>query len=123
MKNIDMQLSEKVAEKASEQITELKHSLDNDKDAHISLLSDVVSDIKGQMKFMRHISICLFLIVFILIIGIIALGIYNQRTLKNLAKKNLDKFVDFIECTDFTTQSEIITDNDSENSGSITIGK
>ena len=50
MDNIDIQISKKVAEESSKQLNQLKKEIEQDKSAHISLLEDILSDVKEQRK-------------------------------------------------------------------------
>jgi hypothetical protein len=45
MNNIDIEISEKVAEEAGKQMNQLKKEIDSDKNAHISLLEDILADV------------------------------------------------------------------------------
>jgi hypothetical protein len=97
--------------------------LTENKDVYIAVLKDVLNDLKKERTFLKKIVAFLCILVFVLFAGIFSLSIYNQNLLKELSEKNQDKVFNFMENTDFSTVSEIITDNCSENSGSITIGR
>lgn len=123
MKNLDIEISEKVAEEASKQMQQLKKEIDLDKNAHISLLEDILSDVKEQRKFLKSIVISLFILLFIVISGSFGLSLVNQKLLKDCTIENTEKIFDFISTTDFNSSVEMITDNNSENNGSLSISK
>ena len=100
MKDVDVPLSEEVAKQASKEINELKRNLDSNKDAHISLLNDVLGDMRDQRKFLKTISIFLCVLCFILVVGISILGVWNQIILKRIAENNVNTFVDFVSSLD-----------------------
>ena len=123
MKNIDIEISEKVAEEAGKQILQLKKEIEQDKNAHISLLEDILSDIKEQRKILKSICISLFIILFMVIIGSFGLSLYNQKILKDCTVENTEKIFEFISTTDFNSSVEMITDNNSERNGDLSITK
>lgn len=123
MDNIDIEISEKVAEEAGKQMQQLKREIEQDKNAHISLLEDVLSDVKEQRKFLKSISISLFILLFIVIAGSFGLSLYNQKILKDCTVENTEKIFGFISTTEFDSSVEMQTDNDSTNYGSITVQK
>lgn len=114
MNNVDVEISKKVAEEASRQMTDLKKQIESDKNAHISLLEDILSDVKEQRKFLRFISISLFVTLFVVIIGSFGLSLYNQKLLKDCTIDNTEKIFDFISNTEFTSSVEMKTDNNSK---------
>lgn len=121
--SLDIEISEKVAQEASRQMQQLKKEIEQDKNAHISLLEDVLSDVKEQRKFLKSISISLFILLFIVIAGSFGLSLYNQRILKDCTVENTEKIFEFISTTEFDSSIEMQTDNDSTNYGSITVQK
>ena len=121
--SLDIEISEKIAEEASRQMQQLKKEIEQDKNAHISLLEDVLSDVKEQRKFLKSISISLFILLFIVIAGSFGLSLYNQKILKDCTVENTEKIFDFISNTEFDSSVEMQTDNDSTNYGSITVQK
>ena len=123
MNNIDIEISEKVAEEAGKQMQQLKREIESNKTAHISLLEDILSDVKEQRKFLKSISVSLFVLLFIVIAGSFGLSIYNQKLLKDCTVQNTEKMLDFISTTDFNSNVEMITDNNSENNGDLSITK
>lgn len=123
MDDIDIEISEKVAEEAGKQINLLRKEIEQDKNAHISLLEDILSDIKEQRKFLKSIAISLFILLFMVIVGSFGLSLYNQKLLKECSIENAEKIFDFISTTDFNSNVEMITDNNSENNGNLSITK
>ena len=114
MNNVDIEISKKIAEEASRQMTDLKKQIESDKNAHISLLEDILSDVKEQRKFLKFISISLFVTLFVVIIGSFGLSLYNQKLLKDCTIDNTEKIFDFISNTEFTSSVEMKTDNNSK---------
>ena len=123
MNDIDIKISEKVAEEAGKQMNLLKKEIESDKNAHISLLEDILSDVKEQRKFLKFISISLFILLLVVIIGSFGLSLVNQKFLKDCTVQNTEKMLDFISTTDFNSNVEMITDNNSENNGNLSITK
>ena len=117
MNDIDIKISEKVAEEAGKQMNLLKKEIESDKNAHISLLEDILSDVKEQRKFLKSISIALFILLFIVITGSFGLSLINQKFLKDCNIKTTEKIFDFISNTDFNSSVEMSTDNNSTASG------
>ena len=123
MNNLDIEISEKVAEEAGKQMQQLKREIESNKTAHISLLEDILSDVKEQRKFLKFISISLFILLLVVIIGSFGLSLVNQKFLKDCTVQNTKKMLDFISNTDFNSNIEMITDNNSENNGNLSITK
>lgn len=123
MNSIDIEISEKVAEEAGKQMQQLKREIESNKTAHISLLEDILSDVKEQRKFLKFISISLFILLLVVIIGSFGLSLVNQKFLKDCTVQNTEKMLDFISTTDFNSNVEMITDNNSENNGNLSITK
>ena len=123
MDNIDIEISEKVAEEAGKQMQQLKREIESNKTAHISLLDDILSAVKEQRKFLKFISISLFILPLVVIIGSFGLSLVNQKFLKDCTVQNTEKMLDFISTTDFNSNVEMITDNNSENNGNLSITK
>lgn len=123
MNNIDIEISEKVAEEAGKQMQQLKREIESNKTAHISLLEDILSDVKEQRKFLKFISISLFILLLVVIIGSFGLSLVNQKFLKDCTVQNTEKMLDFISTTDFNSNVEMITDDNSKNNGNLSITK
>lgn len=112
-KELDIEISRKVAEEAGRQMNDLKKEMEADKNAHISLLEDVLSDVKEQRHFLKSISISLFILLFIVIACSFGLSLYNQKLLADASTKNAEQIFDFISTTDFNSSVEMTTDDDS----------
>lgn len=123
MNSIDIEISEKVAEEAGKQMQQLKREIESNKTAHISLLEDILSDVKEQRKFLKLISISLFILLLVVIIGSFGLSLVNQKFLKDCTVQNTEKMLDFISTTDFNSNVEMITDDNSKNNGNLSITK
>lgn len=123
MKNLDIEISEKVAEEAGKQMNQLKKEIEGNKNAHISLLEDILSDVKEQRKFLKSISVSLFILLFIVVAGSFMLGMFNQKLLKDCTIQNTEKIFEFISNTDFNSSVEMTTDNNSENNDNLSIIK
>ena len=123
MKNLDIQISEKVAEEASKQINSIKKELEDDKNAHIQLLSDTIKDCHNERKFIKNIAIILCVLISMSVIGSFILGMYNQRLLKEMSNNNTDKMLEFLSNYSFNTNANIDVDDESNNSGNINIEK
>lgn len=123
MKNLDIQISEKIAEEASKQINEIKKELDDDKNAHIQLLSDTIKDCHNERKFIKNIAIILCVLIFMSVIGSFILGMYNQKLLKEMSNNNTEKMLEFLSNYNFCTDANINVDNESNNVGNINIEK
>ena len=113
MKDLDIEISRKVAEEAGRQMNDLKKEMETDKNAHIALLEDVLSDVKEQRRFLKSISVSLFILLFIVIAGSFGLSLYNQKLLADASAQNTEKIFEFISTTDFNSSVEMTTDGDS----------
>ena len=80
----------------NEEHKKINGNLDSNKDAHISLLQDVLGDMRDQRKFLKTISIFLCVLCFILVVGISILGVWNQIIFKRIAENNVNTFVEFV---------------------------
>lgn len=123
MKNLDIEISEKVAEEASKQMNQLKKEIESNKDVKLSILQDAIQDIREQRKFLKSICALLIILLFIIISGSFMLGMYNQKLLKDCTIQNAEKIFEFVSNTDFNSSVEMNTNNDSENNGNMTISK
>ena len=123
MNDLDIKISEKVAEEAGKQMNKLKKEIESNKDIKLSILQDVIQDIREQRKFLKFISISLFILLLVVIIGSFGLSLVNQKFLKDCTVQNTKKMLDFISNTDFNSNIEMITDNNSENNGDLSITK
>lgn len=100
MNEIDVSLSQEVANQASKEINDLKQTVEANKDAHISLLQDVLGDMRDQRKFLKTISMFLCVLSLVLVCGICVLGVWNQIILKRIAENNVSTFVEFVSSLD-----------------------
>ena len=123
MKNLDIEISEKVAEEASKQMNQLKKEIESNKDVKLSILQDAIQDIREQRKFLKSICSLLIILLFIVVSGSFMLGMYNQKLLKDCTIQNAEKIFEFVSNTDFNFNAEMNTNNDSENNGNMTISK
>ena len=123
MKNLDIEISEKVAEEAGKQMNQLKKEIESNKDVKLSILQDAIQDIREQRKFLKSICLLLIILLFIIVLGSFMLGMYNQKLLKDCTIQNTEKIFEFVSNTDFNFNAEMNTDNDSENNGNMTISK
>ena len=123
MKNLDIEISEKVAEEAGKQMNQLKKEIESNKDVKLSILQDAIQDIREQRKFLKSICALLIILLFIIVSGSFMLGMYNQKLLKDCTIQNAEKIFEFVSNTDFNFNAEMNTDNDSENNGNMTISK
>ena len=111
--NIDIELSQKIAQEAGKQMNELKNEIEANKNAHISLLEDILSDIKEQRKFLKSVLVSLIVVVILVIVGSFGLSVYNQKLLKDSSVQNAEKIFDFVSTTDFNSSVEMKTENNS----------
>lgn len=123
MKNLDIEISEKVAEEASKQMNQLKKEIESNKDVKLSILQDAIQDIREQRKFLKSMCALLIILLFIIISGSFMLGMFNQKLLKDCTIQNAEKIFEFVSNTDFNFNAEMNTNNDSENNGNMTISK
>ena len=83
MKNLDIEISEKVAEEAGKQMNQLKKEIESNKDMKLSILQDAIQDIREQRKFLKSICALLIILLFVIVSGSFMLGMYNQKLLKD----------------------------------------
>lgn len=121
--SVDIEISEKVAQKAGEQMNALKKEIERDKNAHISLLEDILQDVKEQRKFLKSALVSMIVVVILVILGSFGLSLYNQKLLADSSVKNTEKIFDFISNTDFNFNAEMNTDSNSEINGDMTISR
>lgn len=121
--DIDIEISKRIAEEAGKQMECLKRELESDKNAHISLLEDILSDVKEQRKFLKSVLTSIIILLFIVIAGSFGLSLYNQKLLKDCSVENTEKIFEFISTTEFDSSVEFTTDNESTNYGNLTVTK
>lgn len=117
--DIDLSLSKKVAEEASKQVREMAHELEENKDSYILFLKDVVADNRELRKREGATIKRCFLAIFFLIACMTGLFVYGL----NLMAKQNEKFMNFMQTIDFYSEVELTTDNESFNTGGITMSK
>lgn len=117
--DVDLELSKRVAEEAGKQVREMAHELESNKDSYILFLKDVVSDNKELRKSQSNTIKRCFLAIFFLIACMTGLFVYGL----NLMVKQNEKFMNFMQTIDFYSEVELITDNESFNTGGITMSK
>ena len=110
MKRMDMELSKKVAEKASKEINEAKRELEDNKDSYIMFLKDVLNDTRSNTKFLKKTILMMFLAIIIMILAIGGVCVYSQNLIRNIAKENAQQIMDFINSTDFYSEIELLND-------------
>ena len=123
MKNLDIKLSKEVAEEASKEIINLKKKITQNKDVYIALLQDSLDDNRKQNTFHKKVTYILSGIIVFLIAVVCAMGIYNQKVIKDLADRNAERFIEFLDGTAVTSKIYIDTNNQSYNDGSINVQK
>ena len=123
MNDLDIEISEKVAQEASKQINQLKKEIEANKDVKLSILQDAIQDIREQRKFLKSICTLLIILLFIIVLGSFMLGMYNQKLLKDCTIQNTEKIFDSVSNTNFNFNAKMNTDNNSENNGNLSITK
>lgn len=123
MKNLDIKLSKEVAEEASKEITNLKKKITQNKDVYIALLQDSLDDNRKQNTFHKKVTYVLSGIIVFLIAVICAIGIYNQKVIKDLADRNAERFFKFVQDVETVSEIYVDTDNQSNNNGNINVDK
>lgn len=106
--SIDIEISEKVAEEAGKQITQFKKEIEKNKDLKLSILQDVLYDVRDQRKFLKKLCVILCLFVFLAISGIVITSIANQKILSDVSYRNMEKIINFLEKADVTIDTSEI---------------
>lgn len=88
---------------------------DKVKDVELSILQDVLTDVRDQRGFFKKLCILLCSFVFVLIIGIVALSISNQKTMKESSKQNIEVFLDFLKDADVVIDTTSVGSNNVRN--------
>lgn len=99
-KEVDLKLSEEVATQAGKEINELKKEIVNSKDVQLSLLEDVLGDVRDQRSFFKKLCIILCVFIFMMLMGIVTISISNQKILSNVSYRNVEKILNFLEKAD-----------------------
>lgn len=119
MKRMDMELSKKVAEKASKEINEAKRELEDNKDSYIMFLKDVLNDTRSNTKFLKKTILMMFLAIVIMILAIGGVCIYSQNLIRNITKENTQQIMDFINSTEFIYEVEMNNENSNFNNNEV----
>ena len=98
MKDIDISLSENVARQSAKEINELKK--ENRNDIQLSILQDILGDVRDQRGFFKKLCVILCIFIFMLIIGFISLGVHNQKILKDISTENTELYLNFLQKAD-----------------------
>lgn len=120
---LDVELSQEVAKKASEEINNTKKELENNKDAYIHFLKDVFNDAREHTKFLKKIIICFIVTLIILVGGTIGVTIYNQNAIRKMADDSIRQFTDFVEAFDFYSEVQILNELSDDNENNLVIHK
>lgn len=99
-KEVDLKLSEEVATQAGKEINELKKEINTSKDVQLSLLQDVLGDVRDQRKFFKKLCVILCVFVFMMLMGIVTISISNQKILSDVSYRNVEKILYFLEKAD-----------------------
>ena len=99
-KEVDLKLSEEVATQAGKEINELKKEINTSKDVQLSLLQDVLGDVRDQRKFFKKLCVILCIFIFMMLMGIVTISISNQKILSDVSYRNVEKILNFIEKAD-----------------------
>ena len=99
-KEVDLKLSEEVATQAGKEINELKKEINTSKDVQLSLLQDVLSDVRDQRLFFKKLCVILCIFIFMMLMGIVTISISNQKILSDVSYRNVEKILYFLEKAD-----------------------
>ena len=99
-KEVDLKLSEEVATQAGKEINELKKEINTSKDVQLSLLQDVLGDVRDQRKFFKKLCVILCIFIFMMLMGIVTISISNQKILSDVSYRNVEKILYFLEKPD-----------------------
>ena len=99
-KEVDLKLSEEVATQAGKEINELKKEINTSKDVQLSLLQDVLVDVRDQRKFFKKLCVILCIFIFMMLMGIVTISISNQKILSDVSYRNVEKILYFLEKAD-----------------------
>jgi hypothetical protein len=91
------------------------------KDIQISILNDLLTELRASYKFCKMIAIILCGLLLLSFSANIFLTIYSQNIVKNISEKYNTELMRFINETEFNSTIEM-NNADSTNSGSITVG-
>ena len=89
----------------------------------VDLYKDMGKDMREQRRLTGRLMTLLIVTLILAIAACFGISIWNQKMMKDLASTTTDKFIDFMNEFEFYSEVELTTENDSENYGSINIGK
>lgn len=110
MKNLDIKISEKVAQEASKTINDLRNEIERDKDINIRFLKDVIYDIRQANQLQR---IMVYIMSLLIALCIIALSTVSIVMFNGFTKYVSETLIEY--------NCEIDTKEHSINSGNIHI--
>lgn len=70
---------------------------ENSKDIQLSLLNDVLGDVRDQRGFFKKLCVILCAFVFILIVGFVCISLHNQEVIGKTSNRNTELFLDFLQ--------------------------
>lgn len=123
MKNIDMELSKKVAKEASEKINKTKKELEDNKDAYISFMRDVFDDTRKHTKFNKKLIVGLLISNVVFFFLTIGLAVYSLNLIKKTNDENTQKITEFMNQFDFYSEVEILNELSDYNNNNLNINK
>ena len=119
MKELDMELSKKVAKEAGEKVAKAKEELEHNKDSFNLFLKETISDSNENVRFIRKsnrvLSILFGIFAIVALCGILLLSMYNQHLIKQMAQENTQQMMDFINSTDFYYEVELMNESSDNN--------
>lgn len=95
--------------------------MSKDKDIQISILNDLLTELRASYKFLKITVLILCSLLFLSFSANIFLSVYSQNQMKNLSEKYNTEFMKFMNETDFNSTIEMNNDT-STNNGNITVG-
>lgn len=110
MKNLDIKISEKVAQEASKTINDLRNEIERDKDINIRFLKDVIYDIRQANQLQRIMVYIMSLLIALCIIALSTVSIVM-----------FNRFTNYVSETIFEYDCQINTKDKAINSGNIQI--
>lgn len=114
-----MELSQEVAKQAGEKISKAKKELEENKDSFNLFLRETINDSKEHVSFLKKIikalSVFFAIFIFVAMLGLITMGMYNQHLIKKMSDENTKQLMDFINSTDFYYEVELMNENSDHN--------
>lgn len=99
----------KISKQVAKEITKLKNKIKDDKEVHISLLYDAVSDFKKQNHFTKKIISILCISILLSLVGILYMSINSSRKLNELIE--LQYYVKCQNCNNIIIKKEECDEN------------